>query len=75
MARWFGPRESGFGATPVSWQGWLATALVLGVVIATRFVRPETFELPVWTRSAVIGGAVLAYLILTFMTYGSDGDD
>jgi hypothetical protein len=34
---WFGPkRYSGWGWTPVSWQGWAVTLVFLVVVIACR---------------------------------------
>ncbi|WP_448662194.1 hypothetical protein ACG3SL_16180 [Sphingomonas sp. CJ20] len=28
---WFRPRRFGLGATPATWQGWLAVALFVGV--------------------------------------------
>ena len=31
MARWFKPKTYGYGATPVTWQGW---AIVAGFVAA-----------------------------------------
>jgi hypothetical protein len=31
---WFGPKRVGWGWRPVSWEGWLATALCVVVVIA-----------------------------------------
>jgi hypothetical protein len=31
---WFKPKSMGFGVTPITWQGWLAT-LVFVVVFAT----------------------------------------
>ena len=31
---WFGPKRIGWGWRPVSWEGWLMTALSVGVVIA-----------------------------------------
>lgn len=35
MARWFKPKRYGYGATPVTWQGW---ALVAGFVGAVLFL-------------------------------------
>ena len=29
---WFGPKRIGWGWTPVSWEGWLVTALFVAVV-------------------------------------------
>jgi hypothetical protein len=28
---WFKPKALGYGATPVTWQGWLATAAMVGL--------------------------------------------
>jgi hypothetical protein len=30
---WFRPKYFGFGATPVTWQGWLAVAVMLAVTV------------------------------------------
>ena len=37
---WFGPRSGtfGWGWTPVSWEGWAATALAIAALIAPLFV-------------------------------------
>ena len=34
---WFGPKRIGWGWRPVSWEGWLATALCAAVVVAAGF--------------------------------------
>jgi hypothetical protein len=34
MARyWFRPRWYGYGATPVTWEGWVLTIGVTGVIV------------------------------------------
>jgi hypothetical protein len=41
---WFKPKRYGYGAEPVTWEGWVLTALALAIVlIATVLVatRPE----------------------------------
>lgn len=30
---WFGPRKFGFGVTPITWQGWICTLLLVLVFI------------------------------------------
>jgi hypothetical protein len=34
---WFGPKKFGFGVTPISWEGWVCTLLVIlaftGIVV------------------------------------------
>ena len=36
---WFAPKLFGFGATPVTWQGWALTfASIAGILLDTRYV-------------------------------------
>ncbi|HKN96930.1 MAG TPA: hypothetical protein VJX10_07435 [Pseudonocardiaceae bacterium] len=36
---WFGPKRIGFGIRPVTWQGWVVTAVVVAVIVLiARFV-------------------------------------
>lgn len=30
---WFAPKQYGYGLTPVSWQGWLATVIFTAIVL------------------------------------------
>lgn len=37
---WFGPKRSGFGISPQTWQGWVVTlAVVVAVVILVMVIR------------------------------------
>lgn len=39
---WFKPKAFGYGATPVTWQGWLIVAgFILLVGATTRFALPD----------------------------------
>jgi hypothetical protein len=31
---WFGPKRMGYGYGPRTWQGWLVTAILVGLAIA-----------------------------------------
>ena len=33
---WFGPKRTGFGWRPTSWQGWLIIALVVAAIVLVR---------------------------------------
>jgi hypothetical protein len=68
---WFGPKAMGHGVTPASWQGWLATALLIAVVTGSRFVPYARLGLPHWSRPALLGGVLLGYLALAWATYDS----
>jgi hypothetical protein len=35
---WFRPKNYGYGATPVTWEGWLATIAAAAVVAGSVFV-------------------------------------
>ena len=37
MTQWFGPRTSCIGVMPCSWHGWFATAILVAVLIGSRF--------------------------------------
>jgi hypothetical protein len=66
---WFGPKLIGYGVGPRSWQGWAATALLMVMVVATRFIRPEQIGWPHWARPALLGAVLLAYFGLVYATY------
>lgn len=36
---WFLPKFYGYGFIPVSWQGWLATFVLLGLIILSAYVN------------------------------------
>lgn len=35
---WFGPKRIGWGWSPRNWQGWLVTAVFVGLAIDSSFV-------------------------------------
>jgi hypothetical protein len=40
---WFKPKRYGFGATPITWQGWAVTiATVLAMIAVSLFLRWHT---------------------------------
>ena len=59
---WFGPKTFGWGATPTSWQGWLATLfLLLALVGVTRV--PES------VRGWAVIGVLAVFLGVVALTY------
>ena len=66
---WFGRKQIGYGIGPRSWQGWLATTVVAAIVVGTRFVRPEAYGLPHWSRAVLLVTVMLAYFALAWATY------
>jgi len=58
---WFAQKRYGYGATPVTWQGWAITATFVAAVAASSYVF---LHKPV-TNLAII---VPLTLLLTFVT-------
>ena len=57
---WFKPKRYGYGATPVTWQGWAITgAALLTIVLAAVLVPPNTSG---WTAFFVAEAIVIAVL-------------
>jgi hypothetical protein len=56
---WFVPKAFGFGATPVTWQGWAATIAFSAVTIAAIRFLPTVAE-----RILVTVALVAAFCVL-----------
>ena len=62
-AYWFRPKPYGYGATPVTWQGWAVTlGTVLAMVAVSLLLRLG--ERHSWTLAAVLAFDALAILTL-----------
>jgi hypothetical protein len=62
---WFKPKRYGYGATPVTWQGWAVTlGTVLAIVAASLYLR-LTAKSP-WTLAALLmfDTAVVSALVI-----------
>lgn len=70
---WFGPKRYGWGWTPVSWQGWLATAAFIAVVgAAIAYFRPSITALVIGLVSFAV---YLGVILLTASRPGRPGSD
>jgi hypothetical protein len=66
---WFGPKVFGWGASPASWEGWLATlVMILAMVVAGLIIQPGGGA-AAWIARGVI---VAAYLAVVALTYRGD---
>ena len=65
---WFRPKRYGYGATPVTWQGWAVTLAVAGIAVAaTVRLKPHAVEWPaIW--AAIVVSDVLALVALLVVT-------
>jgi hypothetical protein len=67
MGPWFGRKRVGWGARPVTWQGWLVTVAYLGGAAAAARLLARTDE----TLFVVALVALTAvYLLVAWATYG-----
>ena len=72
---WFKPKRYGYGATPVTWEGWAFTGLVVAIVAGSSLLllgngrAPDLTMVLVW--AAVI--AVLVGLLVTVTKAKTDG--
>ena len=74
---WFKPKRLGYGATPSSWEGWLATAIyvlaVLVAVVVMLTTKSDEHSLPAWIVFVVFVGCLTALFVL-FCKAKTDGD-
>jgi hypothetical protein len=71
---WFRPKRYGYGATPVTWQGWAFTlATVAVVILATLTVAHSTALDPsFWLGVAIDFAAIVA--LVTICKFKTDGE-
>lgn len=66
---WFGPKVFGWGASPASWEGWLATfVMILAMVGAGLIIDPADGAFA-WSARGLI---IAVYLAVVAFTYRSD---
>jgi hypothetical protein len=62
MAYWFKPKRYGYGATPVTWQGWALTAAsVLAIALAALLIRPNARG---WTAFFAVEAIIVSVLCI-----------
>jgi hypothetical protein len=65
---WFRNKRYGLGYAPASWQGWLATAMVVALAVLDVRLTHSFFADPVAGRQATVAGLVvlvIGYFLLT----------
>jgi hypothetical protein len=70
MPKWFGPKTIGWGIAPRSWQGWLLTMLLIGMLaLLQRGFHPASFGWPPWYRGIAMGGVLAIFFGVVYLTY------
>ena len=62
---WFGPKQLGWGWRPITWEGWLTTLVLLGVIYFA--VHHSSKSVP------VILGLSFLFCIVAYLTGGKPG--
>jgi len=59
---WFRPKRYGYGATPITWQGWALTLGAVGVFVAATLtvMRHTALDAVFWLAVAVDFAAIFA---------------
>lgn len=65
MTYWFKPRRYGYGATPISWQGWFITASFAALIVI--FARIIAFRDELTNEAAIAGAAGFVAVTLAFI--------
>ena len=59
---WFAPKRYGYGAgLPIAWQGWLAVALYVAVVVAVTLLLVPNL----WAVGSVVIPATAIFIIIS----------
>ncbi|HEX8301657.1 hypothetical protein [Sphingomonas sp.] len=59
---WFAPKAFGWGAVPVTWQGWLATAIYVALAVAVaRIAQHRSSSWLIIFVPLTLGFALLAW--------------
>jgi hypothetical protein len=71
---WFKPKRYGYGATPITWQGWAVTlGAVLAMIAASLLLRVEARN--GWALAALVAFDVAALGALAVVSYRkTDGE-
>ena len=65
---WFKPKRYGYGATPVTWQGWAVTLGTMCAVVAASLCLRLTAKSP-WSLAVLILFDVAAIAALGIISY------
>jgi hypothetical protein len=63
---WFRPKRYGYGATPVTWQGWTVVGVAVAAIVADALLlRPHHATKPwAWVAFFAIEAVIIAALFI-----------
>ena len=65
--RWFGPKRYGWGWSPVTWEGWVATLAVVVAPFAALFIASSATDSGSARTTAVVTTSVTAVAVLVVL--------
>jgi len=75
---WFRPKRYGYGLTPISWQGWVATLILLGILWMAAYTHGLFDANPIPTSRAICNFMIdlitLSGLFLVLMKDKTQGE-
>jgi hypothetical protein len=71
---WFKPREFGYGATPITWQGWTITIATMVVVVFASLLIPVLTDGGLWALTAVVVDVATIAALLIVARRTTDGE-
>jgi hypothetical protein len=70
---WFRPKLYGYGATPVTWQGWLLTLVYLVIVLGCMAIVAASHVSPWGVAAAAIILAVATAILVRWAYLKTEG--
>ena len=71
---WFKPREYGYGATPIAWQGWALTIATMVAVVMSSLVVPVLANGAAWALSALVIDVLAIAALIIVSRQKTDGE-
>jgi O-antigen/teichoic acid export membrane protein len=71
---WFRPKRYGYGATPISWEGWAVTAVGVVVIAASTLMLVRHTALDQWFWVAIAIDVVAIVGLLAVSRRKTDGE-
>jgi hypothetical protein len=71
---WFKPRDKGYGATPVTWEGWVVTVAAMVVVVMSSLLVPLLADGTYWGLAALVIDVLVIVALLIVSKRKTDGE-
>jgi hypothetical protein len=71
---WFKPRSFGYGATPITWQGWVITIATMAIVVFSSLLIPVLAAGTLWVFSAIVIDVVAVVGLLVVSRGKTEGE-